>query len=50
MAGANHSGQCSFELVLVLIVMTAVILALHLTAVKTKHFFKPVMLSQEVRR
>jgi hypothetical protein len=50
MASANPRGQCSIELVLVLIVATAAIFALHLTAVKSKSFFKPVMLSQEVRR
>lgn len=49
MASANPRGQCSIELVLVLIVFTASVAALHLTAKKARSFFKPVMLSQELR-
>jgi hypothetical protein len=50
MESANSRGQCSLELVLVLILLTGVVFALHQTAKRSRDIFKPVMLSYEVRR
>jgi hypothetical protein len=48
MESANSRGQCSLELVLVLILLTGVVFALHQSAKRSRDIFKPVMLSYEV--
>ncbi len=50
MEGANPRGQCSLELVLVLIVLTSVVLVLHLTAKQARDYFKSATLSTEYDR
>lgn len=50
MESANSRGQCSLELVLVLILLTGAIFALHQTAKRSRAVFKPVMLSDGVNR
>ncbi len=47
---ANSRGQCAIEMVLVLIALTTVVLLTQQLAKQARGYFKPALLSKEVRR
>ena len=46
----NSRGQCAFELVVVLITLTTVVLVAQQLARESRAFFKPAQLSKEQRQ
>ncbi len=50
MAGQNSNGQCGVELALVMMVMLALILAIHHLAGDTKNYVTPASHSREMKR